>query len=31
MAAIDTLDRGEAGRVGSHPDTFDFIGDRTAG
>lgn len=30
-AAIDTLDRGEAGRVGSHPDTFDFIGDRTQG
>jgi hypothetical protein len=23
--------RGEAGRVGSHPDTFDFIGDRSAG
>jgi 2,5-diketo-D-gluconate reductase A len=27
-AAIDALDEGEAGRVGSNPDTFDFIGDR---
>ena len=25
MAAIDGLDRGEAGRVGPHPDTFDWI------
>ena len=24
MAAIDTLDRGEEGRIGSHPDTFSF-------
>jgi 2,5-diketo-D-gluconate reductase A len=28
MATIDSLDEGEAGRVGSNPDTFDFIGDR---
>jgi 2,5-diketo-D-gluconate reductase A len=28
MAAIDALDRGEAGRVGSHPDTMDVIGER---
>jgi 2,5-diketo-D-gluconate reductase A len=28
VAAIDALDEGEAGRVGSNPDTFDFIGDR---
>lgn len=28
MAAIDSLDEGEAGRVGSHPDTMDVIGDR---
>jgi 2,5-diketo-D-gluconate reductase A len=28
VAAIDALDEGEAGRIGSHPDTFDFIGDR---
>jgi 2,5-diketo-D-gluconate reductase A len=28
MAAIDTLDAGEAGRVGSHPDTMDVIGQR---
>src|ERR1700712_2532705 len=28
MAAIDALDRGEAGRVGSHPDTMDVIGGR---
>lgn len=25
MAAIDALDRGEAGRVGPHPDRFDWI------
>jgi 2,5-diketo-D-gluconate reductase A len=25
MTAIDRLDRGEAGRVGPHPDTFDWI------
>jgi len=25
MAAIDALDRGESGRVGAHPDTFDWI------
>ncbi len=25
MAAIDGLDKGEAGRVGPHPDTFDWI------
>ena len=28
MAAIDALDRGEEGRVGSHPDRMDVIGDR---
>lgn len=28
VAAIDALDEGETGRVGSHPDTMDFIGDR---
>ena len=28
MAAIDGLDKGASGRVGSNPDTFDFIGDR---
>jgi len=28
VAAIDALDRGEAGRVGSHPDTMDVVGDR---
>jgi 2,5-diketo-D-gluconate reductase A len=28
MAAIGALDRGEAGRVGSHPDTMDVIGER---
>jgi 2,5-diketo-D-gluconate reductase A len=28
MAAIDALDQGDAGRVGSNPDTFDFIGQR---
>ncbi len=28
VAAIDAIDEGEAGRVGSHPDTMDFIGDR---
>jgi 2,5-diketo-D-gluconate reductase A len=28
MAAIDALDQGEEGRVGSHPDTMDVIGDR---
>jgi 2,5-diketo-D-gluconate reductase A len=26
VAAIDALDKGDAGRVGSNPDTFDFIG-----
>jgi 2,5-diketo-D-gluconate reductase A len=29
MAAIDALDAGEAGRVGSHPDTMDVLGPRT--
>jgi 2,5-diketo-D-gluconate reductase A len=29
VAAIDELDRGEAGRVGSHPDTMDVVGDRS--
>jgi 2,5-diketo-D-gluconate reductase A len=28
VAAIDALDRGDTGRVGSNPDTFDFIGQR---
>ncbi|MCW2512035.1 MAG: Oxidoreductase [Mycobacterium sp.] len=28
MAAIGGLDEGASGRVGSNPDTFDFIGDR---
>lgn len=28
VAAIDALDEGEAGRVGSHPDTMDVIGER---
>jgi 2,5-diketo-D-gluconate reductase A len=28
VAAIDALDRGAMGRVGSNPDTFDVIGDR---
>ena len=28
VAAIDRLDEGASGRVGSNPDTFDFIGDR---
>jgi 2,5-diketo-D-gluconate reductase A len=28
MAAIDALDRGEKGRVGPHPDTFDAIPER---
>jgi 2,5-diketo-D-gluconate reductase A len=28
VTAIDALDQGEASRVGSNPDTFDFIGDR---
>jgi len=27
MAAIDGLDRGEDGRTGAHPDTFDWIPD----
>ena len=25
MAAIDALDKGEAGRIGPHPDTFAWI------
>ncbi len=25
MAAIDGLDRGEAGRTGAHPDVFDYL------
>jgi 2,5-diketo-D-gluconate reductase A len=25
VAAIDSLDRGEAGRIGPHPDTFDWM------
>jgi len=25
MAAIDKLDRGEEGRTGAHPDTFDYV------
>jgi 2,5-diketo-D-gluconate reductase A len=29
VAAIDELDRDEEGRVGSHPDTMDVIGDRS--
>jgi 2,5-diketo-D-gluconate reductase A len=29
VAAIDALDVGPAGRVGSNPDTFDIIGDRS--
>jgi 2,5-diketo-D-gluconate reductase A len=28
VAAIDALDMGDAGRVGSHPDTMDVIGNR---
>jgi 2,5-diketo-D-gluconate reductase A len=26
MDSIDSLDRGESGRQGSHPDTFDYVG-----
>jgi 2,5-diketo-D-gluconate reductase A len=25
MRAIDALDRGEEGRQGAHPDTFDYV------
>jgi 2,5-diketo-D-gluconate reductase A len=31
MAAIDNLDQGEAGRIGPHPDTFDWIPTSNAG
>jgi 2,5-diketo-D-gluconate reductase A len=27
MAALDSLDRGEAGRRGPHPDSFDVVPD----
>ena len=26
VAAVDALDRGDGGRVGPHPDTFDWVG-----